>query len=373
MHLIINQDVNSTERVDGSVITKLYNLARGGEIDETSVLRGTLLADTASRKQIDYLEELFENLHITATTYSISFEDPEVERVCIQNFGSNGGVTENQLNVVSNIGDAFKDNTTITKFNEFAYFTGLDSTNWGWFAGCTNLEEITLPRQITRINAYGFQNCSSLTTINLDRIEYIDQYGLQRCSSITSLVFNAGINLGPEACGQMTSLTSVEFKGDVTGSKYNIFKDCSQLSTVIFDGTVTNLPGSIFSGRSTIQSIDLSNVTGYSTDGYQFHSCSALTSVTLNSSLTSLPRNLFSYCGAMTITIPATVTSIGDECFKNTSLISLTVLATTPPTLGTQSIEAGRVSVCYVPSSALSAYQSASGWSDFAAKIQAIA
>lgn len=73
----------------------MYELAVGGTLDNTSDLKGTLHTTVAAANHKSYLEGMFSNLHITADEYSLSFEDPEVERICVANWGSNGAVTLN--------------------------------------------------------------------------------------------------------------------------------------------------------------------------------------------------------------------------------------------------------------------------------------
>jgi hypothetical protein len=47
---------------------------------------------------------LFPNLHITADEYTVTFEDAEVERICIANWGSDGVVTASALSSVVTLG-----------------------------------------------------------------------------------------------------------------------------------------------------------------------------------------------------------------------------------------------------------------------------
>lgn len=75
-----------------------------------------------------------------------------------------------------------------------------------------------------------------------------------------------------------------------------------------------------------------------------------------------------------TVTIPDSVDTIGDYAFSNCSnLTSLTVKATYPPTLGSGVFTNTNSNlVIYVPAESVNDYKAASGWSDYASKIQAI-
>lgn len=107
-----------------------------------------------------------------------------------------------------------------------------------------------------------------------------------------------------------------------------------------------------------------------------FENCTSLTSITFPDSLTSIGDWAFRVCTSLTsIEIPDSVTSIGDYAFDNcSSLESVTVLATTPPTLGTDAFTGTHSNLkIYVPSeSANASYQTASGWSSYASKIETI-
>ena len=105
-----------------------------------------------------------------------------------------------------------------------------------------------------------------------------------------------------------------------------------------------------------------------------FFNCN-FTSITIPTSVTSIGESCFYYCtGLASVTIPDSVTSIGNNAFNGcSSLTSVTIEATTPPTLGTgafTSNASGRK--IYVPSASVSAYQSASGWSNYASDIETI-
>ena len=100
-----------------------------------------------------------------------------------------------------------------------------------------------------------------------------------------------------------------------------------------------------------------------------------ITSITLPDGVTSIETYAFyGRTSLASITLPSGVTSIGDYAFCIcTSLMELTVLASTPPTLGT-SVLVGVPADCSirVPAGSVAAYQAAPNWSDRAAYITAI-
>ena len=91
--------------------------------------------------------------------------------------------------------------------------------------------------------------------------------------------------------------------------------------------------------------------------------------------ITTLPSRCFQNCVNLTeAELPSTVTAMNAGCFNNCSqLQSLTIKATTPPTLGTNALNNTHADLkIYVPADSVEAYKAASGWSAYATKIQAI-
>ena len=142
------------------------------------------------------------------------------------------------------------------------------------------------------------------------------------------------------------------------------------VSVEIGDYCVTSIDWYAFEGCTSLTSCTIgNNVASIGDQAFSF--CSGLTSVTIPDSVTSIGMAAFQYCRGLTsVTISSGVTSIGMGAFANcTNLTSITVNATNPPQLGSYAF-AGSTCPIYVLD--IDAYKSASGWSTYASRIQAI-
>lgn len=91
--------------------------------------------------------------------------------------------------------------------------------------------------------------------------------------------------------------------------------------------------------------------------------------------VTSIKRYAFPYSdNLLYITIPSSVSRIGQQSFRSCPMIvSITIKATTPPTLENANAftDTGSGPI-YVPAESVDTYKSASNWSSLASRIQAI-
>ena len=106
-----------------------------------------------------------------------------------------------------------------------------------------------------------------------------------------------------------------------------------------------------------------------SVGNYFLENCTGLTSVNLPDGLTSVGGYFLSNCTGLTsIDLPAGLTSAGNYFLQNcTGLQELTVLAATPPVLGSEGAFAGvdnTIPVC-VPAGSTEVYAMADGWNYF--------
>ena len=156
--------------------------------------------------------------------------------------------------------------------------------------------------------------------------------------------------LGNYAFSYCSQLPSVTILGSLsyTGIGEYAFANCTSLNTVILSGNVTTI------GR------------------YAFYLCTGLTSLTLSPNLKAIKDYSFQGCSNLsTLAIPSKVESIGKYAFQSTTskLTEIYSLPTTPPSTvdGEFCFDSSIYNKCklYVPTTALTTYQSKKYWKNF--------
>lgn len=145
----------------------------------------------------------------------------------------------------------------------------------------------------------------------------------------------------------------------------------SQLVGVVIPKRVTAIRSTTFMTSSLLEEVVFPHtITDAGSEG--FRNCTSLTSIELYDGVTQPGWSSFRGCtGLRVVVLPKTVTTMSNYAFSGcTHLISLTILAETPPTLGTSSIPDNANLCIYVPAESVDTYKEA--WSAYASKIVAI-
>ena len=168
-------------------------------------------------------------------------------------------------------------------------------------------------------------------------------------TSVTADMLHGVTKIGNYVFYEHTSLTSVTIPYGVTRIGMYAFGDCTSLSSITIPNTVTEIGNGAF------------------------YKCKALRSIEIPDGVTQMDYEVFANCTNLTsVTIPNGVTNFESRVFNGcSSLTSITLLPTTPPTLEDDAL-VGMPSnfTIYVPAESVDAYKAASGWSDYASKIQ---
>lgn len=213
-------------------------------------------------ESLELIRENYPNLEITYTgkiLTPIHFADPEVKRICVENWGgATGGttgvegiageMTKEQAAKVGTITEQFYNNALITSFDEFKYFENAKlPTEPHCFANCSSLESITFPPHFCDGGTLGFAY------------------------------------------------------GNVTSKNRSLFYHCENLKKVDFNGCKPNALGScLFEGCSSLSYLNIPTsvtILGNNT----FHGCSSLKIIDGLANVTELHNSTFSKCGVETL------------------------------------------------------------------------
>ena len=203
--------------------------------------------------------------------------------------------------------------STITHLDDTYHVVSIEGMA---FYECRNLTSVTIPNSVTSIGGKAFYACSGLTSVTIG-------------NSVTSI--------GYMAFNSCRSLTSVTIPSSVVYIRSGAFNYCSNLSSInvasgnthysSIDGVLYNyVQDTLIQCPCAKTSITIPNsVTSIGEEA--FCGCTGLTSITIPTSVTSIGDYAFCGCtGLASITIPNSVTSIGDYAFSNcTGLTSIDI------------------------------------------------
>ena len=234
-------------------------------------------------------------------------------------------------NSVTHIGDeAFSWCSDLTSV---AIGEKVESIGSGAFNGCEELTSVIIPNSVTHIGEGAFRGCSALTSVTIgERVESIGSDAFNSCSSLTSVTIpNSVTSIGGGAFNDCSSLTSIIWNA----KNCTIFEDyiyvgyifdSSTITSFTFGNEVESIPAGLCKGMNKLSDITIPNsVTSIGEDA--FYGCSGLTSVTIGKNVKNIGGGAFNSCSSLTsVTIPNSVTSIGGMAFYNCSdLTSVTI------------------------------------------------
>ena len=326
----------------------------------------------------------------------ISFADDAAKAICVANWDTNGdgelSYDEAAAVTIIPIG-VFTNNQDITAFEELKYFTNVTSIDPDAFNGCSELRRIVIPSNVEEIGLRSFKGCQNITSINIpDNVKTIGYQAFMDCTELSSLVLpNSMTKIDYSTFERCSALKSIVIPSGVTSIGNRAFVGCQSLTSVVFPEVVYTIGKYAFSLCIELSSVILNDV--ISIGDYAFDACVKLTNISISDKLVSIGNYAFIGCNSLqTFVIPESVQTIGTYAFGSgqsiiiipgigsdgivpascSSLQSVYVHATIPPTLGRYALSYSNDCPIFVPAGIVEAYKTTDGWSDYADRIFAI-
>ena len=244
------------------------------------------------------------------------------------------------------------DGYTVTKVDRFSnnYLTTLilpdtitEFVNSA-FADCKNLTSVTLPQNLTVLGVKMFSGCESLTDVSIPTaVTEIPDEMFNGCKALTSITIPANVvtigkkaflasglqtltfendsklkTIGDEAFRELNKITELTLPERLVTIGNGAFDGLNQLTELTIPASVERIYNDAFSGCTRLQNLTFeADSKLFSIGDSAFYRCEALNELNLPSQLYSIHDRAFVGCGITSITIPASVYSIGSSAFAS--------------------------------------------------------
>jgi formylglycine-generating enzyme len=207
------------------------------------------------------------------------------------------------------------------------------------FADKTNITSIVIPASVSVVCDYAFSGMLSLTRVTIGSgVSYIGKEAFSNNNALTSVTIGGGVQvIGKGAFRSNASLTSVTIPGSVTSIGGRSFADNPSLTRATIANAKADIGDYAFEGNAKLATVSLGNgVKSISRGAFEG---TGLTAVTIPGTVTSIGENAFyNNANLKSVTIANAKTSVGAFAFADSD-------PSTPSKLSTVSLGNGVTSI----------------------------
>lgn len=192
------------------------------------------------------------------------------------------------------------------------------------FAECKDLKTVTFSSgsKCTKIGGWVFQNCTSLTTINLKQFTQIGNYAFEGCTSLKE-INTSGVttyaNFSTGCFKDCTSLAKVTFNTKLAGIGARAFQNCTSLTEITLPASLTSIGANVTA--KTAYKTAINNDKESASYGYTFAGCTNLKKVTFGNSLVFIGYKTFAGCTNLTdVKLPDSTKFLCSFAFEDTGI-----------------------------------------------------
>lgn len=237
---------------------------------------------------------------------------------------------------------------TVSAIGDFAFFfcislkevvipDTVSSLGASVFSHCTGLTQVTIGNGITTISERAFDGCDNLKKVKMsDAVTKIGHKAFSDCKQLSNVKLPSSLTvLEDDAFSLCSSFTEITIPQGVTHIGRNAFYQCNQVTSLTLPDTLVSIGDFAFMGCNRLQSIYISDLDAWwklvtsSNEGIQeknilyvnrldktlYLNGKPIVDLILQEGMTSIAPYAFYSLTIESVTIPATVTSIGKGAF----------------------------------------------------------